>query len=165
MSSFHQITIVGYCGREPEMRQTPSGVAICNVSVATTEVWKDKGGGKQERTTWFRVAFFDRLAEVANEYLHKGSLILVTGTVGVSAYKNRDGEAAASLEVRARELKMLGGKGQGGEEGAPTQTSQKSTGAAGARAAAGGKPASAAQAPQQQSLPQEEEVFDENIPF
>lgn len=116
MSNLNKIQLIGHLGHDPEVRAMPSGESVANVSLAVTETWKDKAGAKQERTTWFRVAFFGRLAEIAEQYLTKGALIYVEGSVSARAYQSRSGEAAASLEVRARELKMLSGRQKEGEE-------------------------------------------------
>lgn len=116
MSNLNRVQLIGRLGHDPEVRAMPSGESVANVSLAVTETWKDKAGAKQEKTTWFRVAFFGRLAEIAERYLTKGALIYVEGPVAARAYANRSGEPAASLEVRARELKTLGGRSRDGEE-------------------------------------------------
>ena len=107
MSSFNKITVVGYLGRAPELRYTPEGTPVCNFSVATTERRKDKSGELQEITTWFQVALFGRRAEVANEYLSKGSHVWLEGPLTLNQWTDREGAARVNLEVRASDIKFL----------------------------------------------------------
>lgn len=107
------VTLIGRLGHDPSAKSLPSGDRVVNVSLATTETWKDKSGNKQEKTTWFALAFWGRLGEIAEEYLRKGALVYIEGPVAVRAYMNKQGEAAGSLEVRVREMKMLGSKNSG----------------------------------------------------
>ena len=107
MSSFNKITVVGYLGRDPELRYTPEGTPVCNFSVATTERRKDKSGEPQETTTWFQVAVFGRRAEVANEYLSKGSHVWLEGPLTLNQWTDREGAARVNLEVRASDIKFL----------------------------------------------------------
>lgn len=104
--------IIGHLGADPETRHMPSGDAVTNIRVATTERWKDKASGEmKEATEWHRVVFFGRLAEVAGEYLRKGSLVYVCGKSQTQMYE-KDGMKHYSVQIRADELKMLGGKQQ-----------------------------------------------------
>jgi len=113
--SFQQTIIVGNIGNDPELRYTQSGAAVCGFSVAVNESWTDKNGTKQEKVTWYRVSAWGKLGEVVNQYLSKGRQVMVIGTVEARGYMNNNGEAAASLELRAREVKFLGGgNGNGG---------------------------------------------------
>jgi single-strand DNA-binding protein len=105
--SFNKIIIVGNLGRDPELRYTPQGTPVCNFSVATNERWRDTGGETQERTTWFRVATWRKLAEVANQYLKKGSQVYVEGRLAVREYTDRDGVLRTSLEVNATDIQFL----------------------------------------------------------
>src|SRR6185295_1671619 len=107
MSSFNKITVVGYLGRAPELRYTPDGTPVSNFSVATTEKRKDKSGELQETTTWFQVALFGRRAEVANEYLSKGSHVWLEGPLTLNQWTDREGAARVNLEVRASDIKFL----------------------------------------------------------
>ena len=109
---YQNIVLVGHLGRDPEMRYTPSGTPVTNFSVATTRKWTDAEGQQQEKTTWFRVNAWGRLAETCNQYLTKGQLVLVEGEVDASAWTDRDGEARASLELRAWKVRFLGRKGE-----------------------------------------------------
>ncbi len=127
---YQQITLIGNLGRDPEMRYTPSGKAVTNFSVATSQSWTGQDGQRQEKTVWFRVAAWDRLAETCNQYLTKGQKVLVVGEVEEpNIWTDREGNARASLEVRARTVRFLNSraesealaadKGQSGGQGAP----------------------------------------------
>ncbi|HZS09797.1 MAG TPA: single-stranded DNA-binding protein [Blastocatellia bacterium] len=107
MASFNKITIVGYLGRDPELRYTPQGTAVCSFSVATTEKRKDKTGEAQEQTTWFRVTLWGQQAEVAGQYLHKGRQVYVEGRLRQEEYTDREGNKRTALEVNATELHFL----------------------------------------------------------
>jgi single-strand DNA-binding protein len=112
MSSFNRIAIVGYLGRNPELRYTPEGTAVCNFSVATTEKRKNKAGELQETTTWFQVALFGRRAEVATEYLSKGSHVWLEGSLALNQWTDSEGATRASLEVRASDIRFLSSSGE-----------------------------------------------------
>ena len=125
---YQQITLVGNLGRDPEMRYTPSGKAVTNFSIATSRSWTGQDGQRQEKTVWFRVNAWDRLAETCNQYLTKGQKVLVVGEVEEpNIWTDREGKARASLDVRARTVQFLntraekealgGGGGQGQSEG------------------------------------------------
>lgn len=106
---YQHTVVVGHLGRDPEMRYTPSGVAVTNFSVATTRKWTNQDGTAGEKTTWFRVTAWRQLAELCNQYLTKGRLVLVEGDVGASAWMPQDGgEPRATLELTARNVKFLG---------------------------------------------------------
>ncbi|NOT58647.1 MAG: single-stranded DNA-binding protein [Acidobacteria bacterium] len=106
--SFNKITIVGYLGRDPELKTTPQGTALCKFSVATTERKKGATGEQEELTTWFRVTVWGRQAELANEYLSKGRQVYVEGRLRVEEYTDREGNTRSSLEVNATDLQFLG---------------------------------------------------------
>jgi single-strand DNA-binding protein len=110
--SFNKITIVGYLGRDPELRYTPQGTAVCNFSVATTEKRRNARGETEEHTLWFRVAAWGRQAEVANEYLAKGKQVYVEGRLRLEEYTDRDGNPRTSLEVNASDIHFLGQRGE-----------------------------------------------------
>jgi single-strand DNA-binding protein len=111
MASVNKVILVGNLGRDPEVRYTPSGAAVCNVSVATTRQWKSKDtGDKQEETEWHRVVFYDRLAEIAGEYLKKGRSIYVMGRLKTRKWQDKDGAEKYTTEVIAEEMQMLGGR-------------------------------------------------------
>ncbi|MFZ2489649.1 MAG: single-stranded DNA-binding protein [Anaerolineae bacterium] len=111
---FSKTIVVGHLGRDPELRFTPSGQQVCSFSVATTRSWTDQGGQQQEKTTWFRVTAWGKLGELCHQYLSKGRLVLVEGEVDASAWTAQTGEARASLELNARNVRFLGGRDSGG---------------------------------------------------
>ena len=116
--SWHQTVVVGNLGGDPELRYMQSGDAVCNFSVAATDSWRDRQSGeRRERTTWYRVAVWGPQAESCNTYLSKGRRVLVTGNVSARGYINNNGEAAASLDLRARDVRFLGGRDEGGDQG------------------------------------------------
>lgn len=106
---YQQLTIVGYLGRDPEMRFTQTGTPVTSLDVAVTRTWNNDQGVKQEETTWFRVSAWNKQAETCAQYLKKGSQVLVTGTVKAHSYTGRDGQPGASLEVKADTVRFLGG--------------------------------------------------------
>jgi single-strand DNA-binding protein len=106
--SFNKITIVGYLGRDPELRYTPQGTALCKMSIATTERRKSAAGEMEEHTTWFRVTAWGRQAELANEYLAKGRQVYVEGRLRLEEYTDREGQKRFSAEVSATEIQFLG---------------------------------------------------------
>lgn len=114
MASFNRITIVGYLGRDPELRYTPDGTPVCDFSVATTERRKDRAGEFQEITTWFRVTVWRRQAELAGQYLSKGKQVYVEGRLIQREYQDRDGNTRYSLEVTASDVQFLGSRGDEG---------------------------------------------------
>jgi single-strand DNA-binding protein len=115
MASVNKVILIGNLGRDPEVRYLPDGGAIANISVATTDVWKDKSGDKQERTEWHRVAFFGRLAEIAGEYLKKGSQVYIEGRLQTRKWQDKEGKERYTTEIVANEMKMLGSRGGGSE--------------------------------------------------
>ncbi|MCK6434743.1 MAG: single-stranded DNA-binding protein [Aquabacterium sp.] len=122
MASVNKVIIVGNLGRDPEVRYTPNGAAICNVSIATTRTWKSKDSGeRQEETEWHRVVFYDRLAEVAGEYLKKGRSVYVEGRLKTRKWTDKDGVDKYTTEVIASEMQMLGGRdsGSSGDDSGP----------------------------------------------
>lgn len=106
--SFNKITVVGYLGRDPELRYTPQGTAVCKMSVATTERRKAAGGETEENTTWFRVTIWGRQAELANEYLGKGRQVYVEGRLRLEEYADREGNSRISPEITATDIQFLG---------------------------------------------------------
>lgn len=151
----NKVIIVGNCGQDPETRYLPSGGAVTNISIATSESWKDKNTGEQqERTEWHRVVFFNRLGEIAGEYLKKGSKVYVEGSLRTRKWQGQDGADRYTTEIVASEMQMLdsrGGQDAGGyQQQAPRQNPAPQQN----------------QAPQQaQQAPQEMGGFDDDIPF
>ena len=122
MSSFNQASIIGHLGKDPEVRYLPSGEAVANFSVATSERWKDKSTGEvQESVEWHRISVFGRLAEIVGEYLKKGSLVFVQGKLKTRKYTDGQGVERYSTEIRAEAMKMLGGRDQGERSAPPAQ--------------------------------------------
>lgn len=124
MASVNKVIIVGNLGRDPEVRYTPDGAAICNVSIATTSNWKDKNTGeKREETEWHRVVFYNRLAEIAGEYLKKGRSVYIEGRLKTRKWQDKDtGADRFSTDIVADQMQMLGGReggGTGGEQNTP----------------------------------------------
>jgi single-strand DNA-binding protein len=111
MASVNKVILVGNLGRDPETRYNPEGGAICNISVATTDTWKDKTSGeKQERTEWHRVVFFSRLAEIAGEYLKKGSQVYIEGSLRTRKWQDKEGQERYTTEIVADRMQMLGSR-------------------------------------------------------
>jgi len=118
MASVNKVILVGNCGRDPEVRYAPSGAAICNISVATSSRRKDKNSGETiEDTQWHRVTFYDRLAEIAGEYLKKGRPVYVEGRLKYGKYTDKDGIERNTVDIVATEMQLLGGREGGGGGG------------------------------------------------
>ncbi len=120
MASLNKALIIGHLGKDPEMRYMPDGGAVANVSIATSETWKDKSGEKQEKTEWHRVSFFGKLAEIVGEYLKKGALVYVEGRIQTRKWQDKDGADKYTTEIVADRMQMLGGKPDG--ERAPRES-------------------------------------------
>ena len=113
MAGYQYTVIVGNVGRDPELRYTQAGVAVCDFSVAVSRRWNDSASGQQrEKTTWFRVSAWRGLAETVQQFVTKGMQVMVAGEVDVSAYVGQDGEARGSLELTARDIQFLGRAGE-----------------------------------------------------
>ena len=124
--------VVGNLGRDPEVRYSANGNAIANVTLATTDSWKDKQSGeRQEKTEWHRVVFFGRLAEVAGEYLKKGSQVYVEGRLQTRKWEDRDGNERYTTEIVATDMQMLGGRGGDAPSSPPPDYSQADSGPSG----------------------------------
>jgi len=173
MASINKVILVGNLGQDPEVKYMPSGGAVTNLSIATTDSWKDKATGeKRENTEWHRVVFFNRLAEIAGEYLRKGSQIYVEGSLRTRSWED-NGVKKYSTEIVAREMQMLGSKGGGSSDFAP-QAQQQGGGAPQQQQGGGqqysqqGQQSQQQAAPKQQSqqqAPQNFDNFDDDIPF
>lgn len=119
MASVNKVILIGNLGKDPETRYLPSGDAVTNITVATTESWKDKkSGDKQEHTEWHRISFFGRQAEVAGEYLKKGSPVYIEGRIRTRKWQDKEGQDRYSTEIVADRMQLLGSRGGGGEGGA-----------------------------------------------
>src|SRR3954462_2300746 len=116
MASVNKVILIGNLGRDPETRYMPDGGAITNISIATTEQWKDKNGDKKEKTEWHRVPFFGKLAEIAGEYLKKGSQVYVEGRLQTRKWQDKDGADKYTTEIVANAMQMLGSRGDSGAQ-------------------------------------------------
>ena len=142
MASVNKVILIGILGRDPETRYMPDGGAITNISIATTEQWKDKNGEKQEKTEWHRVAFFGKLAEIAGEYLKKGSQVYVEGRLQTRKWQDKDGQDKYTTEIVANAMQMLGSRqGMGGGERDANAAAGSAAGSGGGTAKPAGKPA------------------------
>ena len=147
----NKVILVGHLGNDPEVRYSANGAAIANISIATSESWKDKTTGEQqERTEWHRVVMFNRLGEIAGEYLRKGSLVYIEGKLQTRKWQDKDGQDRYSTEVVANEMQMLGGKGEG--SGSAPRSSQ-------------GQSKQQPQHNQNQAPQNQAPDFDDDIPF
>jgi len=142
MASVNKVILIGNLGRDPETRYLPSGDAVTNISIATTDKWKDKASGEmKEATEWHRISFFGRLAEVAGEYLKKGSQVYVEGSLRTRKWQDKDGQDRYSTDIRGDVMQMLGRREGGGEPRAESGEARGDRGEP--RAAAAPKPAAA----------------------
>jgi single-strand DNA-binding protein len=142
MASVNKVILVGNLGRDPETRYSTSGAAICNVTIATSRQWKDKASGeKREETEWHRVVFYDRLAEIAGEYLKKGRPVYVEGRLKTRKWQDKEGQDRYTTEIIAEEMQLLGSR-EGGGGGGGGDVEFGSAGA-GARGGGGGAPPAA----------------------
>lgn len=144
MASVNKVILVGNLGRDPEMRYSPNGGAICNITVATSRVRKDRDTGeRREDTEWHRVVLFDRLGEIANEYLRKGRSVYIEGRLQTRKWQDKDGQDRWTTEIIAEQMQMLGGRDGGGEGGGGGGYGSRAgapagAGAGGGRGGAGG---------------------------
>ncbi len=155
--SVNKVILVGRLGRDPETRYTGSGQAVANFSVATDETYKDRNGERQKRTEWHKIVVWGKQAEIAQQYLKKGSLVFIEGRIQSRDWQDKDGQKRTSFEIVANNFRMLGGRAEG------------------AAAAAGGMASPRAADESDQSAPPEEsyggaqpggpEISDEDIPF
>lgn len=158
----NKVILVGNLGNDPETRYTPSGAAVTTISVATSESWTDKQSGqKQERTEWHRVKFFGRLAEIAGEYLRKGSQVYIEGSIRTDKYTDKQGIERYATDIIANEMQMLGGRGDGAGGGGQ----RSGGGERGAPRGQGGGQGDRAPARQDQAAPMANDFPDDDIPF
>jgi single-strand DNA-binding protein len=142
MASVNKVILIGNLGRDPEVRYMPSGDAVANITIATTETWKDKAGEKQEQTEWHRVAMFGKTAEIAGEYLKKGSQVYIEGKLQTRKWTDKEGQERYTTEIRADRMQMLGSRSGGSERMAPPEDDappRATTPAPAKKAAAAGK--------------------------
>ena len=156
--------LIGHLGADPEVREMPNGGAVANVTIATTESWRDKSSGeKQEKTEWHRVVFFAGLAGVVRDYLKKGSQIYVEGRLQTRKWQDKSGVDRYTTEIVASEMKMLGGRGGAAGGGAGAGSSAGSYGGGQSQAPAAAPAAGAAAAPAAAAGSYDD--FDDDIPF
>lgn len=162
MASVNKVILVGNLGRDPETRFLPSGEAVANVSIATTDVWKDKSGEKQERTEWHRVAFFGKLAEIVGEYLKKGSQVYVEGSLRTRKWQDKEGQEKYTTEIIADRMQMLGSRGgrEGGGSGGDVEFSSGGGSRSGSAGGGGGGGAKGGGGTKTKT-----DDFDDDIPF
>ena len=110
MASVNKVTLIGNLGKDPETRYMPNGDAVTNITLATTDTWKDKNGEKQEKTEWHRVTFYRKLAEIAGQYLKKGAPVYVEGRLETRKWTDKEGIERYTTEIIAHDMKMLGSK-------------------------------------------------------
>lgn len=146
----NKVILIGNLGQDPEVRYMPNGGAVCNITVATSETWKDKNTGEQqERTEWHRVVMFRRLAEIAGEYLKKGSKVYLEGKLQTRKWQDQQGQDRYTTEVVADEMQMLDSRGGGSSNFAPSQASSDPS----------------QSRPQPSSAPPADNGFEDDIPF
>jgi single-strand DNA-binding protein len=113
--SLNKVMILGRLGQDPELKYTPSGAAVCNFSVATTETWTDKSGQKQERTEWHRIVVWGKLGELCNQYLSKGRQAFVEGALQTRSWEGKDGSKRYTTEINAKNVQFIGGQASAGK--------------------------------------------------
>lgn len=159
MASLNKVLLIGNLGRDPELRYMPNGEAVCNFSIATTESWKAKDGSKQDKTEWHNIVMYRKLAEVAGEYLKKGSSVYLEGKLQTRKWQDKSGQDRYTTEILADEMKMLGGRGSAG---ADAQRAAPPDGASGS--SAGGPDRGAFNAPPNK-VAKAGDDFEDDIPF
>ncbi|MEB8433488.1 single-stranded DNA-binding protein [Cocleimonas sp. KMM 6892] len=168
MASINKVILVGNLGQDPEVKYMPSGGAVTNISIATTDSWKDKASGeKKENTEWHRVVFFNRLAEIVGEYLRKGSQVYIEGNLRTRKWQDQNGVDKYTTEIVAREMQMLGGRTGGSSEfnQAPQRESRPQQGSGGGERGAQRAPQKAPARDNTPPPPQNFDNFDDDIPF
>ena len=169
MASVNKVILVGNLGRDPEVRYSPDGAALCNVSIATTSSWKDKTSGeRREETEWHRIVFYGRLAEVVGEYMRKGRPMYVEGRLRTRKWQNKEGVDQYTTEVVADQMQMLGGRdGASGDSGEPPSNYEGNSGGG-----SGGRSSPSSSRPNQASRPAAPAAgganlgdLDDDIPF
>ena len=165
MAGVNKVIIVGNLGNDPEVRYSANGSAIANISVATSESWTDKNSGdKQEKTEWHRIVMFNRLGEIAGEYLRKGSKVYVEGKLQTRKWQDQSGQDSYTTEIVANTMQMLDGRGDNaGQGGGGYQAPSQAAPQQGGQQFGGGQQQSAPQQPASQPAPAND--FDDDIPF
>jgi single-strand DNA-binding protein len=166
MASINKVIIVGNLGKDPETRYMPNGDAATNITVATTDTWKDKATGeKREATEWHRISFFGKLAEIAGQYLKKGSQVYVEGSLRTRKWQDKDGQDRYTTEIRADVMQMLGSRtGMGGGDAGGYDNAPQSS-ASSARAPASSRSAAPSQGAAAPGAGSGFDDMDDDIPF
>ena len=162
MASVNRVILLGNVGQDPEMRYLPSGEAVAKFSIATSETWKDKAGGKQERTDWHRIEFIGRTAEIVGEYVKKGRQVYVEGSVRYDKWTDKEGVEKIATKIKGDKLTLMGSREGGGGSDAPYDDNDKG----GSTPRSTGQPmgsgsAAGTGAPKKAKL----DDFDDDIPF
>jgi len=173
MASINKVIIIGNLGRDPEVRYTPSGAAVCNLRIATTRNWKNRDSGeRQEETEWHSVVLYDRQAEVAGEYLKKGRPVYIEGRLKTRKWQDKEGQDRYTTEIVAETMQLLGGRdsGGGGDGGGMGEDEGGGGGGGGGYSRPAARPAAAprAPAPAPRPAPKSSTGFDDmddDIPF
>lgn len=163
MASVNKVILVGNLGRDPEVRYSAEGAAICNISIATTSQWKDRNSGeRREETEWHRVVLYNRMAEIAGEYLRKGRPVYIEGRLRTRKWQGQDGKDNYTTEIIADQMQMLGTRDSAGEAGGGDYTS-----ASVQQQARAPRPGPAQQAPTRPNPPISDNLadMDDDIPF
>ena len=166
MASVNRVILLGNVGQDPEMRYLPSGEAVAKFSIATTETWKDKAGGKQERTDWHRIEFIGRTAEIVGEYVKKGRQVYVEGSVRYDKWTDKEGVEKLLTKIKGDKLTLLGSRegGGGGSDTSYDDSDRSDKGGSTPRSSGqppGAASSSGAAAPKKAKL----DDFDDDIPF
>jgi single-strand DNA-binding protein len=151
--SVNKVILIGRLGKDPELKYTPSGAPVAKFSLATDESFKDKTGEKQDRTEWHNIVAWNKLAEICGEYLTKGKLVYIEGSIRSRQWQDQSGNKRTSYEIIANQMQMLGSKGDSGGGGGM------------GRPAAERRPSSASAPSQEPVMPAEPEISDDDIPF
>lgn len=168
MASINKVIIVGNLGKDPETRYMPNGDAATNITVATTDTWKDKATGeKREATEWHRISFFGKLAEIAGQYLKKGSQVYVEGSLRTRKWQDKEGQDRYTTEIRADVMQMLGARAGmgGGDAGGYDNAQQQSAAAARTPTPSGSRSTSPAQGAAAPAAGSGFDDMDDDIPF
>ncbi len=167
--SVNKVILVGRLGRDPETRFTGGGQAVANFSVATDETFKDRNGERQKRTEWHKVVVWGKQAEIAQQYLKKGSLVFIEGRIQSREWQDKENQKRTSFEIVATNFRMLGGRADGAAAGAGGGASHGSygggSGAGGSRGGGGAEPDFEAGVPDEPGSQSGPEISDEDIPF
>ncbi len=166
MAGINKVILIGNLGKDPEVRYLPNGTAVANITVATSETWKDKQTGEQkEQTEWHRVTFFRRLAEIVGEYLRKGSKVYIEGKLQTRKWQGQDGQDRYTTEIIADQMQMLDSKGGGSTAYTPRPQNQQNQSAPQQNQSAPQQNQSAPQQAPQSTSNMDDGFLDEDIPF